>query len=97
LGGCALKDFLNNAGIKAGSVDISFDGLDLPLWLLVPEFGQSLPSTKRSNDDIMSALEMNGTALADAERIPRSAYSLGWYATYLGEVFKRDNGAGEAV
>ena len=46
--GARLKDILNNAGIKAGSVDISFDGLDLPLWLWCLIWSRVFPSTKRS-------------------------------------------------
>ena len=41
--GARLKDIMNQAGIKAGSVDVSFNGLDTGTLPTVPDFIKSLP------------------------------------------------------
>ena len=41
--GARLRDILNQAGIKAGSIDVSFNGLDTGTLPTVPDFIKSLP------------------------------------------------------
>jgi sulfite dehydrogenase len=49
--GARLKDILDQAGIKEGSVGVSFDGLDSPPLPTVPDFVKSLPLDKASEED----------------------------------------------
>ena len=80
--GARLKDILHNAGVKAGSVDISFDGLDRPPLATVPDLVKSLPVDKALDDDIIVAYEMNGQPLPMLNGFPARLIVPGWYATY---------------
>lgn len=80
--GCRLKDVLNMAGIKAGTVDVAFDGLDKGTLPTVPDFVKSLPVDKALEDDIMIAYEMNGEPLTMLNGFPARLVVPGWYATY---------------
>jgi DMSO/TMAO reductase YedYZ molybdopterin-dependent catalytic subunit len=80
--GARLKDILNRAGIKAGSVDISFNGLDRPPLASVPDLVKSLPVDKALEDDIIVAYEMNGQPLPMLNGFPARLIVPGWYATY---------------
>ncbi len=80
--GVRLKDVLGKAGIKAGSVDVSFNGLDSPPLPSVPDFVKSLPVDKALEEDIMIAYEMNGTYLPMLNGFPARLVVPGWYATY---------------
>lgn len=80
--GARLKDILNKAGIKAGSVDISFNGLDKPPLPTVPDFVKSLSVDKAIEDDIIVAYEMNGQELPMLNGFPARLVVPGWYGTY---------------
>jgi DMSO/TMAO reductase YedYZ molybdopterin-dependent catalytic subunit len=80
--GARLKDILLMAGLKAGSVDISFNGLDSPPLASVPDFVKSLPVDKAMEDDVIVAYEMNGAALPMLNGFPARLIVPGWYATY---------------
>lgn len=80
--GARLKDVLAKAGLKAGSVDISFNGLDSPPLPSVPDFVKSLPVDKALEDDILIAYEMNGADLPMLNGYPARLIVPGWYATY---------------
>ncbi len=80
--GVRLKDVLDKAGIKAGTVDISFDGLDRPPLPTVPDFVKSLNVDKAMEDEIIIAYEMNGEALPMLNGFPARLIVPGWYATY---------------
>ena len=80
--GCRLKDVLKAAGLKAGSVDVSFDGLDKGTLPAVPDFVKSLPADKALEDDILIAYEMNGEPLTMLNGFPARLVVPGWYATY---------------
>lgn len=80
--GARLKDVLNSAGLKAGSVDVSFDGLDRPPLPTVPDFVKSLPIDKAMEEDIVIAYEMNGKPLTMLNGFPARLIVPGWYATY---------------
>ncbi|OGP53944.1 MAG: oxidase [Deltaproteobacteria bacterium RBG_13_52_11] len=81
-GGVRLKDILNKAGIKPGSVDVSFDALDGPPLPSVPDFVKSLPIDKAIEEDIIVAYEMNGTPPPMLNGFPARLIVPGWYATY---------------
>ncbi|MBI5640254.1 MAG: molybdopterin-dependent oxidoreductase [Nitrospirae bacterium] len=80
--GARMKDILSMAGIKAGSVDVSFDGLDRPPLPTVPDFIKSLAIDKATEDDIIIAYEMNGVPLTMLNGFPARLIVPGWYATY---------------
>jgi sulfite dehydrogenase len=80
--GARLRDILNQAGIKAGSVDVSFDGLDTAPLPSVPDFVKSLPVDKALEDDIIIAYEMNGESMPLLNGFPARLVIPGWYATY---------------
>ena len=77
-----LKDIINTAGIKSGSVDVSFNGLDTGTLPTVPDFVKSLPVDKAMEEDIIVAYEMNGEPLTMLNGFPARLIVPGWYATY---------------
>jgi sulfite dehydrogenase len=80
--GARLRDILGKAGLKEGSVDVSFNGLDTPPLPTVPDFVKSLPVDKALEDDIIVAYEMNGAPLPMLNGFPARLIVPGWYATY---------------
>jgi sulfite dehydrogenase len=80
--GARLKDILNAAGLKQGSVEVVFNGLDKPALPSVADFVKSLPIDKALEDDIMVAYEMNGQPLLMLNGFPVRLIVPGWYATY---------------
>ena len=80
--GARLKDVLDRAGLKAGSVDIAFNGLDYPPLASVPDLVKSLPVDKALESDIIIAYEMNGKPLPMLNGFPARLVVPGWYATY---------------
>jgi sulfite dehydrogenase len=80
--GARLRDILNKAGVKPGSVDVSFDGLDTPPLTSVPDLVKSLPVDKAMEEDIIVAYEMNGTPPPMLNGFPARLIVPGWYATY---------------
>ncbi len=80
--GARLKDILNAAGLKAGSVDVAFNGLDGPPLPSVPDFVKSLPVDKALEEDIIVAYEMNGRPLTMLNGFPARLVVPGWFATY---------------
>ena len=80
--GARLRDILNAAGIKAGSVDVSFDGLDKPPLPTVPDFVKSLPVDMALDEDIIVAYEMNNRPLPLLNGFPARLIVPGWFATH---------------
>jgi sulfite dehydrogenase len=80
--GARLKDILNAAGLKPGSVEVIFNGLDKPALPTVADFVKSLPLDKALESDIMVAYEMNGQPLLMLNGFPARLIVPGWYATY---------------
>ncbi len=80
--GVRLKDILAAAGIKAGAVDVSFNGLDKPPLPTVPDFIKSISIDKALNAEILVAYEMNGESLLMLNGFPARLIVPGWYATY---------------
>jgi sulfite dehydrogenase len=80
--GARLKDILEKAGVKAGSVDVTFDGLDSGPLPTVPDFVKSLPVDKALEEDIIVAYEMNGEPLPMLNGFPARLIVPGWYATH---------------
>ncbi len=80
--GARLKDILGAAGVKAGSVDVTFNGLDSAPLPTVPDYVKSLPVDKALEDDVIVAYEMNGAPLTMLNGFPARLVVPGWYATY---------------
>lgn len=80
--GVRFRDIMKKAGIKAGSVDIAFNGLDSAPFPKVPDLVKSLPVDKALEEDIMVAFEMNGKPLTMLNGFPARLIVPGWYATY---------------
>jgi sulfite dehydrogenase len=80
--GARLKDILGQAGIKEGSVNVAFNGLDGPPLPSVPDFVKSLPVDKALEEDILVAYEMNGRPLTMLNGFPVRLIVPGWFATY---------------
>jgi sulfite dehydrogenase len=90
-GGARLRDILDKAGIKPGSVDVFFDGLDGPPMTSVPDFMKSLPVDKAIEEDIIVAYEMNGASLPMLNGFPVRLIVPAWYATYWVKSLKEIN------
>lgn len=81
--GVRLRDILTAAGVKQGSVDVSFHGLDRPTLPSVVRFGKSLSVARIMQDpDVLIAYRMNGQALPMLNGFPARLVVPGWYATY---------------
>lgn len=80
--GVKLKDLLQFAGEKPGSIDVSFNGLDMPPMPTVADFVKSLKYDHAIDGDVMVAYEMNGDPLPLLNGYPLKLVVPGWYATY---------------
>jgi DMSO/TMAO reductase YedYZ molybdopterin-dependent catalytic subunit len=81
--GVRLRDVLSVAGVRAGAVDVSFNGLDQPVMPTVPDFVKSLTVSRIMNDpNILVAYQMNGQPLPMLNGFPARLIVPGWYATY---------------
>ncbi len=80
--GVKLKDILAYAGIKAGSKDVSFNGLDVPPMATIADFEKSLSYDHANDGEVMVAYEMNGEPLSPLNGYPLKLVVPGWYATY---------------
>ncbi|WP_454743751.1 molybdopterin-dependent oxidoreductase [Cupriavidus necator] len=61
--GVRLRDVLARAGIRKESVEIAFDGADVPVVAQTPDFIKSIPAWKAMEESTLIAFEMNGTPL----------------------------------
>jgi DMSO/TMAO reductase YedYZ molybdopterin-dependent catalytic subunit len=80
--GVRLKDVLEQAGVKAGAVQVRFDGLDAPVVDDAPDFKKSLDLDHASNGEVMIAYAMNGEQLPLLNGFPLRLVVPGWYSTY---------------
>src|SRR5882724_2356238 len=81
--GARLRDVLSLAGIRAGAVQATFDGLDKPAFSTVPDFVKSLDVSRIMEDpDVIVAYQMNGQPLPILNGYPARLVIPGWYATY---------------
>jgi DMSO/TMAO reductase YedYZ molybdopterin-dependent catalytic subunit len=81
--GVRLRDILSAAGVRAGAVDVSFNGLDQPVIPAVPDFVKSLTASRIMDDpNILVAYQMNGQPLPMLNGFPARLIVPGWYATY---------------
>jgi len=80
--GVRLKDLLDKAGVRAGAVDVSLNGLDGPPLPSVHDFVKSLDVDHARDGEVMVAYEMNGAAMPMLNGFPLRLVVPGWYATY---------------
>src|SRR6266853_4423342 len=80
--GVRLRDVLDAAGIRAGAIEVSFDGLDEPPLSSIPDVVKSLAVDHAREPDVMVAYEMNGEPLPMLNGFPLRLVVPGWYATY---------------
>ena len=87
--GVRLRDLLEAAGIRAGAIDVSFDGLDEPPLASIPDLVKSLAVDRAREPDVMIAYEMNGEPLPMLNGFPLRLVVPGWYATYWVKALSR--------
>jgi DMSO/TMAO reductase YedYZ molybdopterin-dependent catalytic subunit len=80
--GVRLKDVLDRAGVKAGAVQVRFNGMDGPVVPDAPDFMKSLNIDHARDSEVMLAYGMNGEALPLLNGFPLRLIVPGWYSTY---------------
>jgi DMSO/TMAO reductase YedYZ molybdopterin-dependent catalytic subunit len=80
--GVRLKDVLAKAGVKAGALEVVFDGADHPALEKTPDFVKSLPLEVALDDNTLIAFEMNGAPLPHWNGFPARLIVPGWTGTY---------------
>src|SRR3989454_2633164 len=80
--GVRLRDLLDRYGVKAGAVEVSFEGLDRAPLAATPRFAKALAIDHARDGDVLVAYEMNGAALPMLNGFPLRLVVPGWYATY---------------
>jgi DMSO/TMAO reductase YedYZ molybdopterin-dependent catalytic subunit len=80
--GVRLKDVLDRAGVKAGAVQVRFDGLDEPVVADAPDFRKSLAIDHARDGEVMIAYAMNGEQLPLLNGFPLRLIVPGWFSTY---------------
>ena len=80
--GVRLKDVLDRAGVKAGALQVRFNGLDTGVIPQTPDFMKSLAIDHARDGEVMIAYAMNGAPLPLLNGFPLRLVVPGWYATY---------------
>jgi DMSO/TMAO reductase YedYZ molybdopterin-dependent catalytic subunit len=80
--GVRLKDVLDRAGVKAGALQVRFNGLDTGVVPQTPDFIKSLDIDHARDGEVMIAYAMNGALLPLLNGFPLRLVVPGWYATY---------------
>jgi len=80
--GVRLKDVLDRAGVKAGALQVRFNGLDTGVIPQTPDFMKSLAIDHARDGEVMIAYAMNGEPLPLLNGFPLRLVVPGWYATY---------------
>ncbi|WP_019170803.1 molybdopterin-dependent oxidoreductase [Pseudaminobacter salicylatoxidans] len=80
--GVPLKALLDKAGVKAGAVQVSFNGMDGPALPETPDFVKALDLDHAGDGEVMIAYAMNGEDLPWLNGFPVRLVVPGWYGTY---------------
>jgi DMSO/TMAO reductase YedYZ molybdopterin-dependent catalytic subunit len=80
--GVRLKDVLDRAAVKAGALQVRFNGLDTGVIPQTPDFMKSLAIDHARDGEVMIAYAMNGEPLPLLNGFPLRLVVPGWYSTY---------------
>ncbi len=80
--GAPLKAILDKAGVKAGAVQVGFNGLDGPVLPETPDFQKALDIDHARDGEVMVAYRMNGEDLPWLNGFPVRLVVPGYYGTY---------------
>jgi sulfite dehydrogenase len=80
--GAPLKTVLTKAGVQAGAVQVSFQGLDRPVIAETPAFVKALDLDHALDGEVMLAYAMNGDDLPWLNGYPLRLVVPGYYGTY---------------
>lgn len=80
--GIPLKKVLEKAGVKAGSLQVTFNGLDMPPTGNGPDFVKALELDHALDGEVMLAWQMNGADLPMLNGYPLRLIVPGYYGTY---------------
>jgi DMSO/TMAO reductase YedYZ molybdopterin-dependent catalytic subunit len=80
--GVSLKHVLDRAGVKAGAVQVRFNGMDEAIVPDAPDFMKSLAIDDARDGEVMLAYAMNGEQLPLLNGFPLRLIVPGWYSTY---------------
>ena len=80
--GVRLKDVLDRSGVKAGAIQVRFNGMDEPVVPDAPDFMKSLEIDHARDGEVMLAYAMNGEQLPLLNGFPLRLIVPGWYSTY---------------
>ena len=80
--GVPLKSVLDKAGVKAGAMQVAFEGMDGPVLPETPDFAKALPIDHARDGQVMLAWGMNGEDLPWLNGYPLRLVVPGYYGTY---------------
>ena len=80
--GVSMKSILDRAQVKAGAVDVSFNGLDVPPLPSIADFVKALSIDHARDGEVMIAYAMNDQPLPMVNGFPLRLVVPGWYGTY---------------
>jgi sulfite dehydrogenase (cytochrome) subunit A len=80
--GVPLKSVLDKAGVQAGALQVSFNGLDRPVLPDTPDFVKALDMDHARGGEVMIAYAMNGEDLPWLNGFPLRLVVPGFYGTY---------------
>jgi DMSO/TMAO reductase YedYZ molybdopterin-dependent catalytic subunit len=80
--GVPLKLILDRAQVRAGAVDVSFNGLDAPPLPSIADFVKALSIEHARDGEVMVAYGMNDQPLPMVNGFPLRLIVPGWYGTY---------------
>ena len=80
--GARLKDVLKRVDLRPDTIEIAFNGADIPVADGTPDFIKSLPLEKALDDNTLIAYEMNGAPLPHYNGFPIRMVVPGWTAVY---------------
>ena len=80
--GVSLRTVLDRAGVRAGAVQVRFDGLDGPVSPETPDFAKALNLDHARDGEVMLAWAMNGEDLPFLNGYPLRLVVPGYFGTY---------------
>lgn len=80
--GVSLKTVLEQAGVKAGAQQVTFNGLDKPVMATTPDFRKALEIDHALSPEPLLAWDMNGEQLPFLNGYPLKLIVPGYYGSY---------------